>query len=490
METNGILKNSISCFYGCKYFLLQRKEVYMNFLTKIMTVAKSCSEVTKLLFGLACGYKLLYDTYVSSVSGSIEKRQKAGKIMIQKFEMNRISLKDEYRCKFSSLTSVLTHLVGFETETFGGTVYEESNLVFGFLDKYIYENFWKWLHLEKGMHISQHIRERESDVNYPYSATMLDKVYDITGYLCGARLHNMIRLNRLKCDYKYVFTEYYKMSRYPNGSMAVLDGLPANYLLFRQHSEGLYFARVGNFNFIKIIQAIFMQSLSTDVLILYNALEPIKMVQKVILNSENVQKAFKESCFMLIDQFKDETNLVDGKDPICYLYRFLIEGFIRVYAKDIYQLRLSNVLLSKTGASGIRTALLTLSDDAHKKKKVCIQVSSSVKSATVLSTSTLISSSSASESPAFAFICSCGKGYIQEGWYKRHTLSCSVHNTHLPSDSLSVHLDNLLELECLQQLGDFDLTADLQAALNLEDSLEKEEDEYDAHFVSNVLDDE
>jgi nitroreductase len=100
-----------------------------------------------------------------------------------------------------------------------------------------------------------------------YSATMLNEVYDITAYLCGARLHYMIRLSRLKCDYKYVFTEYYKMSRYPNGSMAVLDGLPAEYLLFRQHSEGLYFAWVGNFNFIRIIQAIFMQSLSTDVLI-------------------------------------------------------------------------------------------------------------------------------------------------------------------------------------------------------------------------------
>ena len=147
------------------------------------------------------------------------------------------------------------------------------------------------------------------------------------------------------------------MSRYPNGSMSVLDGLPAEYLLFRQHSEGLYFARVGNFNFIKIVQAIFMQSLSTDVLILYNAMEPIKLVQEVILNSKNVQNAFKESCFMLIDQFKDETNLVDDNDPICYLYRFLIEGFIRVDAKDIYQLRLSNVLLSKSGASGIRTAL-------------------------------------------------------------------------------------------------------------------------------------
>jgi hypothetical protein len=66
-------------------------------------------------------------------------------------------------------------------------------------------------------------------------------------------------------------------------------------------------------------------------------------------------------------------------------------------------------------------------------------------------------------------------------------LSCSVHNTHLPSDSLSVHLDNLLELQCLQQLGDFDLTADLQAALNLEGSLEKEEDEYEAHILFQMF---
>ena len=48
-------------------------------------------------------------------------------------------------------------------------------------------------------------------MDYPYSDTMLDKVNDITGYLCGARLHSMIHLNRLKSEYRYVFTEYYKM---------------------------------------------------------------------------------------------------------------------------------------------------------------------------------------------------------------------------------------------------------------------------------------
>ena len=55
-----------------------------------------------------------------------------------------------------------------------------------------------------------------------------------------------------------------------------------------------------------------------------------------------------------------------------YLYRFIIQGFVRVYAKDIYQLRLSNVLLSKSGASGIRTALLTLSASASNKRK-CVE---------------------------------------------------------------------------------------------------------------------
>ena len=35
-----------------------------------------------------------------------------------------------------------------------------------------------------------------------------------------------------------------------SGSTAVEKGLPAQYLLFRQHSEGLYFSRLENYNFI------------------------------------------------------------------------------------------------------------------------------------------------------------------------------------------------------------------------------------------------
>ena len=44
---------------------------------------------------------------------------------------------------------------------------------------------------------------------------------------------------------------------------------------------------------------------------------------------------------------------------------------LRTYAKDIYQLRLSNALLSKTGAPGIRTNLLLISAKAASSKSKC-----------------------------------------------------------------------------------------------------------------------
>ena len=226
-----------------------------------------------------------------------------------------------------------------------------------------------------------------------------------------------------------------------------------------------------------------MQSLPTDVLILFNAMEPVKMVQKIILNSTAVQTAFKESCFMLTAEFTNETNLVDGKDPICYLYRFLIQGFIRVYSKDIYQLRLSNVLLSKTGASGIRTNLLTLSGISEKNKKISSENTSANSSITLPSPIVQVT-------PSSTYVCTCKKEYKLEGWYKRHIMSCSTYNLNLPIDNAAVHLDNLLELECLEQLGDFDLHADEHVGIRLESALEKEENEFDANFISNILHDD
>lgn len=69
-------------------------------------------------------------------------------------------------------------------------------------------------------------------------------------------------------------------------------------------------------------------------------------------------------------------------------------------------------------------------------------------------------------------------------------MSCSTYNLNLPIDNAAVHLDNLLELECLEQLGDFDLHADEHVGIRLESALEKEENEFDANFISNILHDD
>ena len=314
---------------------------------------------------------------------------------------------------------------------------------------------------------------------------MKDKIYDITGYLCGARLSNLLRYNRLRSEYHFVFTEYYTHSRYPNGKMAVTDGLPAGYLLFRQHSEGLYFARAANFDFIKIMQAIYMQCLSIDVLILYNSSEPVKLVHQLILNSKVVQNAFMNSCYILQDKFHGAMNMAEDKTPICYLFQFLVQGFIRVYSKDIYQLRLSNVLLSKTGASGIRTTLLTLSADAQAKKSI------------VLKNITTPEGGASSIQPSTSNSCPCGRNFTGKGWLTRHQLSCpkyiALYTPQIPNDipdRESVELDNLIELEGLQFYGDFDNNADRESATNLESNSDAREISFDSDFVSAIIEDD
>lgn len=106
------------------------------------------------------------------------------------------------------------------------------------------------------MDVSNYIAERSSDSDYNYSETMLHKVYDITGYLCGHRIYNLNHMNRLRSDYKEVF----QISDHPCcGRTAILCGLPAEYTLFREHSERLYYPKAENLVFIKSIQAIWIQ---------------------------------------------------------------------------------------------------------------------------------------------------------------------------------------------------------------------------------------
>ena len=100
-----------------------------------------------------------------------------------------------------------------------------------------------------------------------------------------------------------------------NRSDAIRLNLPAECTLFREHSQGLYYCKSDAFDFIKIVQAIWMQSLSTDVLIIFNSYDPVKRVHQVILNSSTVQEAFKKSCHTL------QENFLDGiESSISYLF--------------------------------------------------------------------------------------------------------------------------------------------------------------------------
>lgn len=123
------------------------------------------------------------------------------------------------------------------------SVSEHSNLLFSFLEDFAYKNFWKWQHYNRGLDIDNDITERSSDKNYIYSETMLHKIYDITGHLCGHRMYNLFHLNRLRSEYKETFQKYYEFSRHANAATALSYNLPAQCILFREHSEGLYYAK-------------------------------------------------------------------------------------------------------------------------------------------------------------------------------------------------------------------------------------------------------
>ena len=173
LRDGGIFKSTMQALYSCDEFFLQRQEVFTNFFKKCMTNPVTSNEVVENLYGLTSGYHGQYNSLVTKTVGPLEKRNRAGKLMIQKFESSRITLVDEYLKKFSNLSGTQDHLLLLEDETSTVNAYEDSNLLFGFMEQYLYDNYWKWIHSEKGMDVSNFIKERPSDSKYVFTTTML-----------------------------------------------------------------------------------------------------------------------------------------------------------------------------------------------------------------------------------------------------------------------------------------------------------------------------
>jgi hypothetical protein len=95
-----------------------------------------------------------------------------------------------------------------ENEEVGDSFHEESNLIYCYVEDLLYMNIWEWLQKGKWQRVHDYVKERPSDSTYQFCETMLDKILDITGYLCGHRIGSLLQKNRLKSDYKWVFVAY------------------------------------------------------------------------------------------------------------------------------------------------------------------------------------------------------------------------------------------------------------------------------------------
>ena len=478
LQSGGIYEKTIEDFFYSEMFFLQRESLHVLFFTRFLTKDTSSIFLQKVLFELASNLRSSYARHVSSTVGDLEKRMKSGKTMMVHFENDRNTSRNLCVQKFVNFPPVQQLFDEPQNEELTVSVSAQSRLIFLYLEDFLYKNFWQWLHMKKNLHVTDYIKERVNDEEFEYSTTMLHKVYDITGYICGHRIYNLLHFNRLRSEYVNTFKSYYMNSRLADGHAALMQGLPAECILFREHSQGLYYSKGANFEFIKLVQAIWMQSLSTNVLILFNAYEPVKLVQNVILNSKKVQLYFQNSCVMLKDEFTSVQNLALDENPISYLYRFLIHGFIRVHAKDIYQLRLSNALLSKTGASGIRTNLLSHSASA---------------SSTTKHTSNDYSIPDPSHSPSLK--CACDKKFKRLFWYKKHIHSCTIYIKSISDSSIvpevldaeTLILHRLIDLEISNDFSEYPNDQDDIDSTDAEQQLDKEESELDANLFEPIF---
>ena len=256
LQPAGIYEKTLEDLFHCEIFFLGRESVHVTFFVKFMADDASCIALQRLLFELLLLYFESYRKNVSATAGDIEKRMKSGKVMVVNFENDRNDAREIYRKKFISLSVVRILFDEPQNEELNRSTSEQSNLLFCYLEDFLYQNFWKWYHNIRGFDVDNYITERSTDSTYDYSETMLHKIYDITGYLCGHRIFNLIHLNRLRVKIKEVFQNYYENSRHANGKTALSHNLPVQCLLFREHSEGLYYAKKEYFIFIKIVQAI------------------------------------------------------------------------------------------------------------------------------------------------------------------------------------------------------------------------------------------
>ena len=485
LKDQGLFDSIFNAFRRdiCFWIEPEKREFIQKFIMCFADKLHAC-ELQIFIFELCVFFINLHSSIVLSEKGSFIRRSKFAKIQVQKFEMDRVLRRNVLMPLFLELCSI---------KELGGEL-SNSKILFFTIENYVYDQVWVWISQDKGMDISNFIRERTTDIDFVFSPAILSKIYDITGYLCGNRVNNILKYKRTKLIYRSTFQTYYTYSKISYIEALALQ-LPAEYLFFREKSEGLFYAKKENFNFIKLMQSIWMQSLTTDVLIIFNAYEPVKRIRDVIINSKNVQNAFLNSCGVdLVGMnYKVENDLATAKDAISFLFQFIVDGFIRVYAKDLYAIRLASSLFSKSGVNGIRTSLLASSAQATKKMSKDT-VLTSIPSTTPPRTFTHPSLYKDGK-----FKCYCGKGFksTSKGYIERHIGTCTVFaNKEGVAKKVSESertkndlLNDLIELESCEDVSDFDENSSKKIEIR-QINADKEENEYEEEYFDSISQDD
>ena len=160
LQPAGIYEKTIEDLFESEIFFLGRESIHVMFFVKFLADDASCIALQKLLFELSVLYFESYGKNVLATAGDIEKRMKSGKAMVANFENDRNDARECCRKKFVSLSVVRVLFEEPQNEELNRSTSEQSNLLFCYLEDFLYKNFWKWLHRIKGLDVDDYITER------------------------------------------------------------------------------------------------------------------------------------------------------------------------------------------------------------------------------------------------------------------------------------------------------------------------------------------
>ena len=104
---DGILRSTIQNLFDSTHY--QRRSIFLSVFKTCMPNPEASASIVKLLFYLSTAYLVAFNKLISGTTGSVEKRQRAGKNMIFAYESEGVGLQDNFRVKFASLECMRTN---------------------------------------------------------------------------------------------------------------------------------------------------------------------------------------------------------------------------------------------------------------------------------------------------------------------------------------------------------------------------------------------